>query len=202
MTHRLDTLKRKTPQLQHLSLLGNTGVPSYLNGGTQLEYIQYRLFVAGELPGLLSLDCSEFSADELSQATAIISGAHTSRVATLPTARHWESDEHPSPTATTPDKASSAPSPAAPRPRPPTRPRPAPKADTHRASAPGVVSSSPVIDAGNVDCVARVAGKPDAESSDEALSSTLSSEDEVRVSPGKSPPCSWCVYWSQVNWVR
>ncbi|XP_049798838.1 leucine-rich melanocyte differentiation-associated protein-like [Schistocerca nitens] len=38
-------LQRSFPNLRFLSMLGNPAAPSYLNGGTEYEHLQYSLFV-------------------------------------------------------------------------------------------------------------------------------------------------------------
>lgn len=38
----MESIRKAFPNLKFLSLMGNAGAPSYLNGGTYYEYIQYR----------------------------------------------------------------------------------------------------------------------------------------------------------------
>lgn len=49
-------LKNACPKLKYLSLMGNIAAPSYLNGGTFYEYLQYRLFMISLFPTLDHLD--------------------------------------------------------------------------------------------------------------------------------------------------
>ncbi|CAL8142267.1 unnamed protein product [Orchesella dallaii] len=61
-------LGKSFPNLKFLSLMGNTGAPSYLNGGTYYEYIQYRLFVISWIPQLQYLDDRVVTEDQRSEA--------------------------------------------------------------------------------------------------------------------------------------
>ncbi|ODN02772.1 Leucine-rich repeat-containing protein C10orf11 [Orchesella cincta] len=61
-------LGKSFPNLKFLSLMGNTGAPSYLNGGTYYEYIQYRLFVISWIPQLQYLDDRVITDDQRSEA--------------------------------------------------------------------------------------------------------------------------------------
>eukprot|EP00041_Stephanoeca_diplocostata_P009844 m.154992 g.154992 ORF g.154992 m.154992 type:complete len:538 (-) comp17921_c0_seq5:63-1676(-) len=175
----LKMLTVQTPRLQHLSLLGNKGVPSYLNGGTQLEYIQYRLFVAGELPGLLSLDCSEFSADERSDAEAIASGANNHSQSNPIDAQRQAVDAHDaSPRAATKTVAPVA----APRAARRSRPTPQPRARRNRATGtagPSPVASSECLSAPTV--VVRTDVDSESGSTDTTTSSEASEDEEERV---------------------
>ncbi|XP_071444446.1 leucine-rich melanocyte differentiation-associated protein-like isoform X2 [Hetaerina americana] len=49
-------LRSSFPGLRYLSLMGNPAAPSYLNGGTFHEYLQYRLFVISWFTNLIHLD--------------------------------------------------------------------------------------------------------------------------------------------------
>ncbi|XP_045449279.1 leucine-rich melanocyte differentiation-associated protein-like [Melitaea cinxia] len=57
-------LKESCPNLQYLSLMGNPAAPSYFNGGTFYEYLQYRLFVISQFPSLLHLDDRKVTDDQ------------------------------------------------------------------------------------------------------------------------------------------
>ncbi|XP_026330468.1 leucine-rich melanocyte differentiation-associated protein-like [Hyposmocoma kahamanoa] len=61
-------LKESCPNLQHLCLMGNPAAPSYLNGGTFYEYLQYRLFVVSQFPSLHHLDDRKVTEDQRSEA--------------------------------------------------------------------------------------------------------------------------------------
>ncbi|XP_011314897.1 leucine-rich repeat-containing protein C10orf11-like [Fopius arisanus] len=52
----LRNLSESLPNLRYLCLMGNTSAPSYLNGGTFYDYLQYRLFVISWFPRLEHLD--------------------------------------------------------------------------------------------------------------------------------------------------
>jgi hypothetical protein len=51
--------------------MGNQGAPSYLNGGTFYEYLQYRLFVVSHLEKLEYLDDRHVSQDEREEANRL-----------------------------------------------------------------------------------------------------------------------------------
>ncbi|XP_075976046.1 leucine-rich melanocyte differentiation-associated protein-like isoform X2 [Anticarsia gemmatalis] len=57
-------LKESCPNLQYLSLMGNPAAPSYFNGGTFYEYLQYRLFVISQFPSLNHLDDRRVTEDQ------------------------------------------------------------------------------------------------------------------------------------------
>ncbi|XP_032515941.1 leucine-rich melanocyte differentiation-associated protein-like isoform X1 [Danaus plexippus] len=61
-------LKESCPNLQYLSLMGNPAAPSYFNGGTFYEYLQYRLFVVSQFPSLTHLDDRKVTDDQRSEA--------------------------------------------------------------------------------------------------------------------------------------
>lgn len=61
-------LKESCPNLQYLSLMGNPAAPSYFNGGTFYEYLQYRLFVISQFPSLLHLDDRKVTDDQREEA--------------------------------------------------------------------------------------------------------------------------------------
>ncbi|XP_022123404.2 leucine-rich melanocyte differentiation-associated protein isoform X1 [Pieris rapae] len=57
-------LKESCPNLQYLSLMGNPAAPSYFNGGTFYEYLQYRLFIISQFPSLNHLDDRKITEDQ------------------------------------------------------------------------------------------------------------------------------------------
>ncbi|XP_050349208.1 leucine-rich melanocyte differentiation-associated protein-like [Nymphalis io] len=61
-------LKESCPNLQYISLMGNPAAPSYFNGGTFYEYLQYRLFVISQFPSLLHLDDRKVTDDQREEA--------------------------------------------------------------------------------------------------------------------------------------
>lgn len=52
----IKNLYESVPNLRYLCLMGNKAAPSYLNGGTFYDYLQYRLFVISWFPHLVHLD--------------------------------------------------------------------------------------------------------------------------------------------------
>lgn len=61
-------LKESCPNLQFLSLMGNPAAPSYFNGGTFYEYLQYRLFVISQFSSLNHLDDRRVTEDQMLEA--------------------------------------------------------------------------------------------------------------------------------------
>lgn len=61
-------LQQACPNLRHLSLMGNGAAPSYLNGGTFYEYLQYRLFMISLFPTLVHLDDKPVTEDQRTEA--------------------------------------------------------------------------------------------------------------------------------------
>ncbi|XP_052748552.1 leucine-rich melanocyte differentiation-associated protein-like isoform X2 [Galleria mellonella] len=61
-------LKEACPKLNMLCLMGNPAAPSYLNGGTFYEYLQYRLFVISQFPSLYHLDDRKVTSDQRQEA--------------------------------------------------------------------------------------------------------------------------------------
>ncbi|XP_067013253.1 leucine-rich melanocyte differentiation-associated protein [Anabrus simplex] len=61
-------LHNSCPNLRYLSLMGNTAAPSYLNGGSFYEYLQYRLFVISWFPDLKHLDDRAVTSDQVDEA--------------------------------------------------------------------------------------------------------------------------------------
>ncbi|XP_041968491.1 leucine-rich melanocyte differentiation-associated protein-like [Aricia agestis] len=57
-------LRESCPNLTYLSLMGNPAAPSYFNGGTFYEYLQYRLFVISHFPSLTHLDDRRVTEDQ------------------------------------------------------------------------------------------------------------------------------------------
>lgn len=52
----IKNLYESVPNLRYLCLMGNKAAPSYLNGGTFYDYLQYRLYVISWFPHLVHLD--------------------------------------------------------------------------------------------------------------------------------------------------
>ncbi|XP_043266728.1 leucine-rich melanocyte differentiation-associated protein-like isoform X2 [Venturia canescens] len=57
-------LYESVPNLRYLCLMGNKAAPSYLNGGTFYDYLQYRLFVISWFPRLIHLDDREVTREQ------------------------------------------------------------------------------------------------------------------------------------------
>ncbi|XP_072746348.1 leucine-rich melanocyte differentiation-associated protein isoform X1 [Anoplolepis gracilipes] len=64
----IKNLHRSVPNLKYLSLMGNEAAPSYLNGGSFFEYLQYRLFVLSWFPRLIHLDDRMVNDEQLLEA--------------------------------------------------------------------------------------------------------------------------------------
>ncbi|XP_014217016.1 leucine-rich melanocyte differentiation-associated protein-like [Copidosoma floridanum] len=64
----LKSLHKSLPNLRYLSLMGNKAAPSYLNGGTFYDYLQYRLFVISWFPKLVHLDDRVITHEQHSEA--------------------------------------------------------------------------------------------------------------------------------------
>lgn len=52
----IKNLYESVPNLRYLCLMGNKAAPSYLNGGSFYDYLQYRLYVISWFPHLVHLD--------------------------------------------------------------------------------------------------------------------------------------------------
>ncbi|XP_031334930.1 leucine-rich melanocyte differentiation-associated protein-like isoform X1 [Photinus pyralis] len=83
-------LQQACPNLRHLSLMGNPAAPSYLNGGTFYEYLQYRLFMISLFPTLVHLDDKVVTDDQRAEAHRLYKRPFFERVTsktttTLPT---------------------------------------------------------------------------------------------------------------------
>jgi hypothetical protein len=77
-------LSKSFPNLKFLSLMGNTGAPSYLNGGSYYEYLQYRLFVISWLPNLEHLDDRPVTEDQREEANRLYSRPFYQTLMNLP----------------------------------------------------------------------------------------------------------------------
>jgi hypothetical protein len=101
----IESVRKGFPNLKFLSLMGNSGAPSYLNGGTYYEYLQYRytclvaktilvclknhlhpnsrLFVISWLPKLEYLDDRPVTPDQREEAHRLYSRPFYSTLMTL-----------------------------------------------------------------------------------------------------------------------
>lgn len=59
------------PNLTYLSMMNNKAAPSYFNGGSLVEYNDYRLYVISKLKKLENIDANEITAEEKMQSQAI-----------------------------------------------------------------------------------------------------------------------------------
>ncbi|XP_033217163.1 leucine-rich melanocyte differentiation-associated protein-like isoform X2 [Belonocnema kinseyi] len=59
------------PNLRYLSLMGNKAAPSYLNGGSFYDYLQYRLVVISWFPRLVHLDDRLITSEQRIEATRL-----------------------------------------------------------------------------------------------------------------------------------
>jgi hypothetical protein len=64
-------LTESCPNLKYLSMLNNKAAPSYFNGGSLVEYNEYRLYVISKLIKLQMLDHKEIAAEERIQSQTI-----------------------------------------------------------------------------------------------------------------------------------
>ncbi|XP_018321396.1 uncharacterized protein LOC108734360 [Agrilus planipennis] len=64
-------LQNSCPNLLHLSLMGNPAAPSYLNGGSVQEYLEYRYFVISLFPNLIYLDDRGITKEQREEAQKI-----------------------------------------------------------------------------------------------------------------------------------
>lgn len=64
----IKNLYESMPNLKYLSLMGNKAAPSYLNGRTFYDYLQYRLFVISWFPHLAHLDDRTITLDQRQEA--------------------------------------------------------------------------------------------------------------------------------------
>ncbi|KAL5469354.1 hypothetical protein EMCRGX_G030604 [Ephydatia muelleri] len=60
----IQTISSSFPNLKNLSMMDNEAAPSYFNGGSKQEYLDYRAFVISRLPKLTALDDSVVVAAE------------------------------------------------------------------------------------------------------------------------------------------
>ncbi|XP_027893149.1 leucine-rich melanocyte differentiation-associated protein isoform X1 [Xiphophorus couchianus] len=64
----VEEIWRKFPNIKVLSMMNNEAAPSYFNGGSLSQYIDYRLYVISQIPGLEILDDTEVLEKERVQA--------------------------------------------------------------------------------------------------------------------------------------
>ncbi|GFO17596.1 leucine-rich repeat-containing protein c10orf11 homolog [Plakobranchus ocellatus] len=67
----LQTIAKNCPNLRILSMMNNEAAPSYFNGGTYQQYVDYRYFVISSLPNLEVLDYTPVTDTEKREAKRI-----------------------------------------------------------------------------------------------------------------------------------
>ncbi|XP_063049983.1 leucine-rich repeat-containing protein 72, partial [Engraulis encrasicolus] len=75
----IDELRCKFPNLKILSMMNNEAAPSYFNGGSLTQYLDYRLYVVSHLPGLDVLDDTEVTEEERALARKTYRKTHRHR---------------------------------------------------------------------------------------------------------------------------
>ncbi|XP_017326848.1 leucine-rich melanocyte differentiation-associated protein [Ictalurus punctatus] len=64
----VEEIRCKFPNIKILSMMNNEAAPSYFNGGSLTQYIDYRLYVISQIPSLEVLDDTEVQDKERAQA--------------------------------------------------------------------------------------------------------------------------------------
>ncbi|EZA50657.1 uncharacterized protein LOC105283626 isoform X2 [Ooceraea biroi] len=67
----MKNLQKSMPNLKYLSIMGNDAAPSYLNGGSFYDYLQYRLYVLSWFPTLVHLDDRKVTEDQRREAVRL-----------------------------------------------------------------------------------------------------------------------------------
>ena len=67
----IENLQMFCPNLKYLSMMNNKAAPSYFNGGSFVEYNDYRLYVLSKLGNLQLIDHKEITPEERMQSQAI-----------------------------------------------------------------------------------------------------------------------------------
>jgi hypothetical protein len=67
----VDNISAKFPSLKHLSMMKNDAAPSYFNGASKRQYIDYRYYIISQLPRLYALDDTVISHDERNEARRV-----------------------------------------------------------------------------------------------------------------------------------
>lgn len=67
----IQTLALACPQLKYLSMMNNPAAPSFFNGGSYKQYVDYRYYVISQLPRLIMLDDRQVSLEERQEAERI-----------------------------------------------------------------------------------------------------------------------------------
>lgn len=67
----IENLQKYCPNLVYLSMMNNKAAPSYFNGGSLVEYNDFRLYTMSKLTRLQMIDHNEITAEERAQSQAI-----------------------------------------------------------------------------------------------------------------------------------
>jgi hypothetical protein len=67
----IQALTTHCPQLKYLSMMNNPAAPSFFNGGSYKQYVDYRHYVISQLPHLIMLDDRQVSLEERQDAERI-----------------------------------------------------------------------------------------------------------------------------------
>ncbi len=67
----VQTLATHCPHLKYLSMMNNPAAPSFFNGGSYKQYVDYRHYVISQLPRLIMLDDRQVSLEERQEAERI-----------------------------------------------------------------------------------------------------------------------------------
>ncbi|XP_038056446.1 leucine-rich melanocyte differentiation-associated protein-like [Patiria miniata] len=67
----IETVSNAFPDLQYLSMMNNPAAPSFFNGGSYEQYLDYRHYVISQLPKLTMLDDKEIPETERQEAERI-----------------------------------------------------------------------------------------------------------------------------------
>jgi len=73
----IEHLRESAPNLHYLSMLNNAAAPSFFNGGSLIEYNEYRLYVMSKLSKLQMLDSKEITPEERMQSQTIYGKVRT-----------------------------------------------------------------------------------------------------------------------------
>ncbi|MBN3285507.1 LRMDA protein, partial [Polyodon spathula] len=67
----VEEVRRKFPNIRILSMMNNEAAPSYFNGGSLHQYLDYRQYVISQIPGLEVLDDKEVLEEERVEAQKV-----------------------------------------------------------------------------------------------------------------------------------
>lgn len=67
----INSIAKSCPKLKYLSMMNNDAAPSYFNGGTYQQYIDYRQYVISQIPSLEILDDKCINNEERKEAEKI-----------------------------------------------------------------------------------------------------------------------------------